>query len=442
MEKMKLHAYQKRVVEFCKTSKHIILSVGCGLGKTASVLHYIKETNPETVIIIAPKNVALTVWKQEAEKWELSDIHNKMVIVDGAPKQRKEKLQDQSTPYKIIGRDILKDIENRSCDLLVLDELTSFKSVDAKRSKFAQSIRRKQTIGLTGTFLANGAIDIYGQAKSVGLFSDERQNFWAWRATFFRNVMQGSKMAWEKWVLRVPLEEVLKPIQKNIFTLTSEDWLDIPKVQYIKHDIKLSKQEQTEYMRLNSMLHVNLDDVTISIKEQAKFAKLQTLCNGFVYDTKTSEAFRSKYSTKIDAVVEFIERCVSEGESVLLAFAFREEAIWIAEKLKKKGITYASSNSKDFVRRFENKEFDVLMGNAAAIGHGINLQHASRMMVWSSITYNYELWEQMNARLIRTGQTRGVQIHVFSALDTIEQGQYKALMKKDAEQKKFLQLTK
>ena len=71
--------------------------------------------------------------------------------------------------------------------------------------------------------------------------------------------MQGSKCAWEKWVLRGPLEEVLKPIQKNIFTLTSEDWLDIPEVQYIKHDIKLSKQEQTEYMRLNSMLHVNLD---------------------------------------------------------------------------------------------------------------------------------------------------------------------------------------
>ena len=442
MSKLKLHDYQKRTVEFLKKEKSAILSISMGLGKTISTLYYINEIKPKTVLIIAPKRVAEHVWKQEAKKWGLDDVYRKMVIVCGTPSQRKEKLENDAKPYKIIGRDNLSDLKNWSCEILVLDELTSFKSITAKRSKAVHAIKRKQTIGLTGTFLANGAIDIYGQAKAVGLYNGAGQNFYAWRATYFKNVMQGSRQAWEKWVLRVPLDEVLKPIQKNIFTLTSEDYLDIPEVEYIKHDIELKKDEFKEYMRLSTMLQINLDGVIHSVKEQAKFAKLQTACLGFIYDTKTGDAFRGKHCTKIDAVVELVERAVSEGESVLLAYGFKEEAIWIGEKLKKKGITFCSPNDKKFLEKFESKEVMVLIGHPSSIGHGINLQNAARICVWSSITYNYELWAQMNARLARQGQLKAVKIHVFSSKDTIEQNQFESVMKKDKEQNNFLEITK
>ena len=125
-----------------------------GLGKTAAVLHYIDEVKPETVLIVAPKRVATTVWRQEAINWGLSDVAEKMVVVDGSPKKRAALIADKSKPYKVIGRDNMKDVEGYCCDVLVLDELTSFKNHDTKRSKICYGITARQKIGLTGTLQA------------------------------------------------------------------------------------------------------------------------------------------------------------------------------------------------------------------------------------------------------------------------------------------------
>jgi SNF2 family DNA or RNA helicase len=440
---MKLREYQLRTIKFLHEQKNAILSVGMGLGKTAAVLHYIDEVKPETVLIVAPKRVATTVWRQEAINWGLSDVAEKMVVVDGSPKKRSKLLEDKSKPYKVIGRDNMKDVEGYCCDVLVLDELTSFKNHDTKRSKICYGITAKQKIGLTGTFTGGDLTGIWGQAHAVGVFTDKRQNFWAWRATFFYNVMEGSKQRWQKWKLRkeFTIDDLLKPIRKNIFTLDSADYLEIPEVSYHLHNVELTNHEMNEYMRLKTMLHIDMDGVMFSVKEQAKFAKLQTVVNGFLYDAEGT-AFRSKYSTKMDEVVEFVERAVGEGEHVLLWYSFREEAIWLAEKLKKLDISFCSSNDKRFIEKWNSGEVDVLMMHPASGGHGLNLQHGGHIAVWSSITYSLELWLQANARLARQGQTEPVQIHVFSAVGTIEVDQYKSLMTKNKIEQEFLELTK
>ena len=441
--KKQLREYQRRMIKFLHGKQSAILSVGMGLGKTAAVLHYLAEVKPGSVLIVAPKRVASTVWRQEAEEWGLFDIAEKMIVVEGTPKKRKELLADKSKPYKVIGRDNLKDVIGYCCDILVLDELTSFKNHTTKRSKICYGITARQKIGLTGTFTAGNLIGIWGQARAVGFFTNKQQNFWAWRATYFYDAMAGSGRKWQKWRLRkcYSIDDLIKPFQKYLFTLDSADYLEIPKVSYIRHNVELSDKEMMEYMRLKTMLHIDLDGVMLSVKEQAKFAKLQTAVNGFLYDENGS-AYRSAYSTKIDEVVEFVERAVGEGEKIILWYAFREEAIWLAEKLKKADIRFCSANDKRFIEKWNSDEIDVLIIHPAACGHGVNLQQGGHIAVWSSITYSLELWLQANARLIRQGQNKPVQIHVFSAANTIEVEQSRALMEKNKVEAEFLELTK
>ena len=456
---MKLHEYQQRAVDFMKAHPRSILSVGMGLGKTAAVLHYLDRLRPETCLIVAPKRVAETVWKQEAEKWGLPFVANRAVIVKGTPAQRKAAWEDYERPYKIVGRDNLADLfdcddssyPTMAFECVVLDELTSFKTVNSKRTKraFALARRSKRAIGLTGTFLANGAIDIFGQAAAVGLETDLRSYF-TWRARYFKDVMAGSGQKWHKWKLIVPMDEVLRPIRDCIFTLDSRDWLDIPEVTVVPHPVRLSTDERDRYENMAAFLSCNIDGVGVSVDEGAKFAKLQTMCDGFVYvgenvggEWAAGDVLRGEESSKLEAVADFCERCYAEGEPVLLFYAFVAERKWLAEKLSKRGVPAMQVQDKGAVERWMDGSFEgVLMAHPASAGHGLNLQGGGRILVWSTLTYNYEFYAQANARLARQGQARAVQIHVFTAEKTVEDGKRKALAQKDAEQTRFLELTK
>lgn len=436
---MELHEYQIRAAKFIATHVNCILSVDMGLGKTAAVWSYIRDAQPDRVCIVAPKRVAENTWKQEAEKWGWSDVAERCAIVSGTPKNRKAALQDESKPYKIVSRECVKEVQCWSFDLLVIDELTSFKNPESKRTRSVCSIHAERKVGLTGTFLANGAIDIYGQCAAVGISFGF--NFYAWRATYFRDALQGSGLAFHKWKLAVPLEQVLQPIADRIFTLTASDYLSIPPVSHIRHDIALDADTMAAYRDLDAFLGFNLNGDTLTVEEGAKFAKLQTLCNGFIYDTN-GNAIRSAYSAKLTAVADFVADCRDASEPVLLFYAFREEAIWLKELLSERGVRCESVQRSGFMERWNAGETECLFAHPASAGHGLNLQHGGRIIVWSSLTYNYEYYAQANARLARQGQTRQVQVHYFLTRDTCEPRVWTALQNKDKEQKEFLNSTK
>lgn len=440
---MRLHEYQNRIVAFLHQTPKAILSVDMGLGKTAATLTYVEQARPKDLLIVAPKRVAESVWLQEAEKWGYDDVASKMVIVRGTPKQRAKALADHDHPYKIISRDNLKDVYGWRTDLLIIDELTSFKSVQSKRTQAAMSIRATRKIGLTGTFLANGAIDIYGQCAAVDLRFGGGLNFYAWRAMYFHDAVAGAGLQFQKWVLNkdITIERLLLDVRGCIFTLTAADYLEIPDVQHQWHRIELAQETRKAYDDLNAFLGFNLGDGTLTFDEGAKFAKLQTLCNGFVYD-ENGAPVRGKDSAKLQAVADFVAECAENGENVLLFYAYREEAVWLSEMLTKRGITFESVKKAGFVERWNAGKTQCLFAHPASAGHGLNLQKGGRVIVWSSLTYNYELYAQANARLARQGQTRNVQIHYFMAENTCEWQMWHALQKKDKEQNEFLTLTK
>jgi SNF2 family DNA or RNA helicase len=415
-----------------------------GLGKTAAVLSYIERHNPTSVLIIAPKRVAETTWLQEAQKWGYK-CADKMTIAAGTKAKRAKALNDKSKPYKVISRDNLADVSGLFgvWDLLVIDELTTFKNVQAARTKQVLQIVANKIVGLTGTFLANGAIDIFGQCAAVGLQFGGGLNFYAWRAMNFHDAVAGAGLQFQKWVLNkgITIEHLLREVQDCIFTLTAADYLEIPDVQHQWHRVELAQETRKAYDDLNAFLGFNLGDGTLTFDEGAKFAKLQTLCNGFVYD-ENGLPVRGKDSAKLEAVADFVAECAENGENVLLFYAYREEAVWLGELLTKRGIGFESVKKAGFVERWNACKTQCLFAHPASAGHGLNLQKGGRVIVWSSLTYNYELYAQANARLARQGQTRNVQIHYFMAEDTCELQMWNALQKKDKEQNEFLTLTK
>lgn len=438
-----LHEYQKRLANFIAQHPNCIVSVDMGLGKTISVLAwlnwYVVQKPNTRAVIIAPKRVAENNWLQEAQKWGLSELCERMTICTGNRKKIYANWRDKTKPIKIISRDYCAVYANAKTDVLILDELTSFKSHDAARSKAVQSISAKIKIGLTGTFLANGAIDIFGQAAAVGLWLD--RNFYAWRATWFRDVVANAGLPFQKWRLSVPLDALLRPIREHIFTLTAADYLQIPEVSHVTHEQYVSPEIRKAINEFDAFLAMELDGEVLTFNEAQKFAKLQTLCNGFVYDDE-GKPKRGKKSAKLEAVADFVADCKDAGERVLLFYAFREEAVWLEELLKARKVRTYSVKSNDFLTKWNNGEIDCLIAHPASAGHGLNLQHGGHTIVWSTLTYNFEYFAQGNARLARQGQRQNVQIHYFIAYGTCEQGVLKSLIRKSNEQNEFLQLTK
>ena len=446
---MNLHNYQRRAVAWLGEHRRAILAIEMGLGKTASVLHYLDAAGVTDAVIVAPKRVAETVWRQEAEKWGLA-IADRMTIVIGTKAKRLKAWGDTERRVKVVGRDNLGDLVGRplTVEVLVLDELTSFKSLTSKRSKYLANIMAERFIGLTGTFLANGAIDIFGQAQAVGLSGRLGSNFWAWRALNFRDCMKGSGLQWEKWVPTKPLAEILAPLKDDIFTLVAADYLDLPPVTEHEHAVELSQSERDAYDSAEAFMAADMGGgLIVGLKEGQIFVKLQTLCNGFLYKDRDGEpgkleAIATAQHSKFDEVADFCASAYGEGEQVLLFYAYRYEEETLRAMLKARGVACCNVKDRDALERWHRREAGVMLAHPASAGHGLNLQHEGRIIVWSSVTYNFEHFAQANARLARQGQTLPVEIHYFTAKNTIEEAQRRALSKKAREQGTFEQLTK
>jgi SNF2 family DNA or RNA helicase len=443
---MNLHRYQKRLANFIAKHPRAIISVDMGLGKTAAVLAWMdwyarRKNYAIRGLIIAPKRVAENNWLQEAQKWGLVQLSDRMIICAGTPQKRTKAWNDTAHPIEICSRDNYKDFIGVVADFVVLDELTSYKNSEAKRTQAVASISAPVKIGLTGTFLANGAIDIYGQAIACGL-DMHAHNFYAWRGAYFRDILAGAGLAFSKWRLRGTLEELLQPIRENIFTLTAADYLTIPPVTHTTREVPMDEDTRTAINELDAFLCTRLNGEVLTFNENQKFAKLQTLCNGFVYD-ENGEPKRGERSAKLEAVADFVADCKDAGEPVLLFYAFREEAAWLAELLDARGVKWDSVKKAGFLERWNEHETDCLMAHPGSAGHGLNLQQGGNTIAWFSLPWSLELYTQTVDRLFRQGQKAGtVSVIHIAAKDTIDGRIVRALKDKDDTQSALIDAVK
>lgn len=452
MNKLQLREYQKRIARFLPDHPHACLSVGMGLGKTAAVLTFLEYTlrlyPAARILIVAPKRVAETVWMQEAEKWNMWGLRANMMLVAGTKAQKERYASPEyKCPVKIVSRDNVALFKNASFDILIIDELTSFKSWKAQRTKAVMSIKADRKIGMTGTFAPNGLLDIYPQLACLDMAGKTDGDYYSWVGRWFENVMAGSGQPFKKYVLRrgVQPREVVKGWIPDIITLTTAEYLKLPPMIENNMDVELSEGEITAYDDLNAVLHFELPDSLddFSVDAKAKFAKLQTLASGFVYNTETGEAIRIKGGgTKIRQAVEFCKECAEAGESVLLFYQYRESAVWFGELAKDEGLRIASPSSKDWLKKWNEGELDVLVCNPASAGHGLNLQKGGHIVLWMELTYNYEHFAQANARLHRTGQEKRVSVYYMAAKGTMDGRVLRALKNKGKVNREVEEVTK
>lgn len=447
-----LENYQQRAVEFLTQHPRAVLSMDMGLGKTVVVIHALHRLGVRRALIVAPKRVALTVWASEAKKW--NDPHS-WTVIEGTP-TRRAYLWKQKTERTVCSYEQLKEAPTLDYEAVVFDELTRLKHVTSKRFLYALGIRTAIRWGLTGTLLPNGAIDLFGQLAALGMYQATPHlaragkvyipEFFRWRATYFEDLNAFSGLPFHRWRLLPPhtLETILEPVNGQIFTLRAEDYTSLPPRRFRYHPLRLTEKETARYMDAKTLLRVETEERIIALNDKSTFQKLQTLCSGFVYDPDTARPVwgQGAEASKLEAVVSLVSSMVAEGEQVLLLYAFRAEADYLSTRLEKEDITVTTPDASDFWAAWNARTVDVLLAHPASAGHGLNLQQSGcRLMVWSSLTFDLELWQQANARLHRRGQTAPVDVHVFYSQGTVEEYALKALQKKAGLLNEFKKLT-
>lgn len=456
LSRQNLHRYQEQGVEFIIEHPNAALFLDMGLGKSVTTLTAISELidNVEITncLVVAPKKVAESTWAQEAQKWgHLRHLKTSRVL--GTATQRERALNATADVY-ITSRDLLVWVLERAkalkkdFDMLVLDELTSFKNSSAKRFKALRKARPfiPRCVGLTGTPAPNGLVDLWAQmycvdmGESLGLrktsFIDAYFDTFRYQGVVIKCT---PKKGAEK--------EIYARLRHNTLTMTAEDYLDLPDMIEIDTYVELPTKLMEKYKsfeRENVLAYADTvasdDSVLIANSAAALCNKLCQYANGAVYnDDKQAVKIHNE---KIDSLVSIIETARENNESVLLFYQYKHdcEYIFLDERLKDYRIRKYQSES-DLVDWNDGK-IDVLLSHPASTAYGLNLQKGGHIIVWFGTGWNAELYQQGNARLHRQGQDKPTIVYRLVTRDTMDEAALRAVTHKVSSQTAMLDALK
>ena len=433
------HDYQRYCIVRIIRQNNLGLFLDMGLGKTVITLSafYTLKFRGEikNCLVIAPKKVAENVWRQEAEKWEhLQNLTFSIVL--GSAKKRIEALNKEADVY-VINREntewLCEQFQKQKMpfDMLVIDELSSFKSPSSKRFRSLAKRRNefKRIVGLTGTPSPNGLIDLWSQIYLLdgGLALGSKVTHY--RDVYFRQRMMPNYSI--KYTIKDEFskKEIQKKIKPLCVSMSAEDYLKMPQMLFNKISVELSEEEMKQYkfMEENYILSFENGEVITATSAGVLTCKLLQLSSGAIYNVdKEPQQFHTQ---KIEVLKETIEQLVNSGENVLLFYIFKHEKDRILEALKSYKIRCLTDNQD--VKDWNNKEIQILLAQPQSTAYGLNLQQGGHHIIWYSLTWNLEHYQQANARLYRQGQDKPVMIHHLIAKDTIDEIVYLALRKKE-----------
>ncbi|PNY20051.1 SNF2-related protein [Streptococcus parauberis] len=430
------HNYQKYAIDFIKDHKTASLLLDMGLGKTVTTLTAIKDLmhddfTIQRVLIIAPLRVTQSTWPTEIQKWDhLKDLSYSVVL--GTPSQRMAALQNNANIY-LINRENLDWLINKSgftfdFDMVVIDELSSFKNFKAKRFTSFMKVRHKvdRIVGLTGTPSSNGLMDLFAEFKVLDM--GERLGYYIsrYRDKYFlpdkRNGMQIYS-----WKPREDAEqEIYNKISDITISMKSVDFLDMPELVMNEVPVDMGLKEKQKYDEFKADLVLQLKEAAIDAANAAVLSnKLLQMANGAIYDE--FNVSHHIHDQKLDALEDLIEG--TNGKPILIAYWFQHDLERIKERFNVRQI----KTSQDIIDWNEGS-IPIAVIHPASAGHGLNLQAGGSTLVWFGLTWSLELYQQTNARLWRQGQSDTVVIHHIIAKDTIDEDVMLALKRKDKTQ--------
>lgn len=417
------YPYQKHATKHIIDNNYCGLFLEMGLGKTVSTLTAIDMLINQTfevskVLVIAPKRVAEDTWTTECDKWDHLR-HLKVSRVLGSERERKEALKAKADIYVINRENIVWLIGLYGTafpfDMVVIDELSSFKSAKAARFKALRQIRPRvnRVVGLTGTPAPNGLLDLWPQMYLLDMGVRLGKTLTGYREKYFNAGKRNGHVVFDYNLKKekddfigedIYEREIYDKIGDICISMKAKDYLTLPgridRVVKVNLSSK-AKAQYDEFERKQILEIAEAGDIS-AVNAAALTGKLQQFANGAVYDDE--KQYHEVHKEKLEALEEIIEG--ANGQPVMVFYWFKHDLERIKQHLK----AYKPEELKgqDTIRRWNNREIQVLLVHPASAGHGLNLQAGGNIMVWFSNIWSLELYEQARARLDRQGQASTV----------------------------------
>lgn len=449
--KLTLHNYQVVAKDFIISHPNAAVILDMGMGKTATTLSAVNELmfdrfEVAKVLVIAPLRVANTVWSDEIEQWaELRHLRYSKIV--GTPKQRKVALQKDADIY-IVNRENLPWLVEQCSpyfkwDMVVIDELSSFKSWQSKRFKAFMAMRpyMKRIVGLTGTPSSNGLMDLFAEFKVIDGGERLGRFIGEFRSRYFEEGRRNGNIVYEY----IPMDYAECQIQDKISDITISmkalDYLDMPELISTKKLVRMTEKEKEKYSQFKKEYVLSeLDGLEVTAANAASLTnKLVQLSNGAVYSDDHTVV--PLHEQKLDALEDILES--ANGEPVLVAYWFKHDLARIIGRLEKLKVKSRVLKTEEDIREWNKGNVPVGLLHPAGAGHGLNLQKGGHHLVWFGLTWSLELYQQTNARLWRQGQeAETVVIQHIVTEGTIDEEILKALENKDAQQERLIAAVK
>ena len=433
---MELRPYQKDAADFLLGHARAMILAPVGAGKTAITLTAMKDAlNKKTVsrfLVLAPKRVATDVWPVEVLKWAPSLY---MRVAVGTPADRLSALRSHSDVV-VTNYDNLQWLaeQDLNFDAIVFDELTRLKNPSGARFKALNKVIDKMRVrwGLTGSFTSNGLEDVFGQCKIV-----DQKLLGRSKGAFMQQYFVLMNPEYGEWMPRPgSLKRVMDVIRPATYVLEPGEYADkLPPCHMVEMRCDMP---MTEYNTMKKDFVVQFGDSQIAaINAAVVTGKLQQMASGFVYDT-TSVASESagKFTVtqapiwfskhKFDALDDLLQE--NQRANTIIAYNYKEE---LAE-LKRRYKHAVTLDDDRAIERWNKGEVELLLVHPKSAGHGLNLQHGGCRMVFLSLPWSLELFEQTVGRLHRSGQQHDVWVYVMLTNKTVDEKIWGALHDKRA----------
>lgn len=437
------HEYQRQATQFIEQHDESALFLEMGLGKTVITLTAIRnlfdDFAVDRVLIVAPLRVARDTWPTELRKWDhLSGLTYSVVV--GSRAEREAALAAEADIY-IINREnlpwLVQNVRGWPFDMVVLDELSSFKNHKAKRFRALKARRKniRRIVGLTGTPAPNGLLDLWAQYRLLDQGERLGRFITRYRDQYFIPDQRNQHQIFS-WKPREGAEdEIYGLIGDMTMSMKTVDHLQLPPVTSTRVMVSMSAAERGVYERLKRDMVVSLDGEVIDASNAAALSgKLLQLASGAIY-TPDHDVVRV-HDRKLDALEDLIEQ--ANGQPVLVAYWYKHDAERIMERIPSAVDLKTSSDMK----AWNEGRIPVALIHPASAGHGLNLQSGGHLLVWFSLTWSLELYEQTNARLYRQGQQMPVSIMHIVASGTVDEAVLRALDGKHVTQAGLIEAVK
>ena len=433
------HDYQTYAVDYIETHPIATVFLDMGLGKTSITLTAINDLlfdsfEVHRVLVIAPLRVARDTWTAEVDKWDhLQNLICSVAV--GTESERKAALMRPADIY-IINRENVQWLVEESgipftFDMIVIDELSSFKNHNTKRFKAMLKVRPRvsRIVGLTGTPASNGLMDLWAEFRILDMGQRLGRFITKYRTDYFQPDKRNGQIIYSYKPLPYAEDAIYKQISDVTISMKAADHLKMPELISSEYTVRLSDEEKQKYADLKQELVLSLGDAEITAANAASLSgKLSQMANGAIYDD--SDEVIQIHDRKLDALEDIIES--ANGKPVLVAYWFKHDLIRISEKLKKLHIPFSHLDTSDSIRRWNSGEIPVALIHPASAGHGLNLQSGGSTLVWFGLTWSLELYQQTVARLWRQGQTsETVVVQHIVTKGTIDERIMKALSLKE-----------